>query len=82
MLHNNCSKIDPTKTIDLMTFLAEFQGNRSSLHKLYAVFSHSLNPGIAPSDLQSVSITPVHKKDKKEPVTNITDLAYDAMCTL
>ena len=37
---------------------------------LCSLFNHSLHSGTVPSERKSANVTPVHKKDKKEPATN------------
>ena len=37
---------------------------------LCSLFNHSLHSGTVPSEWKSANVTPVHKKDKKEPATN------------
>jgi hypothetical protein len=37
---------------------------------LCSLFNHSLGSGTVPSEWKSANVTPVHKKEKKEPATN------------
>jgi hypothetical protein len=43
---------------------------------LCSLFNHSLQSGTLPSEWKSANVTPVHKKNKKEPATTVTTDRY------
>ena len=53
----------------LMEFLDEFYWN-AVLSLLCLLFNHSLSSGTVPSEWKSADVSPIHKKDNKEPASN------------